>query len=576
MISLRSVFLVASLFLLHAASRVFGSLIEPGAELELISSDFELADGPSWNGSRLVFPDVKGEKIYQFDPKTGTLSVLLENAGRISATYYNNGKLHLSENAKSRISWLNDGMGIEVIAGQDPDAKIPARPNDLVVDDQGGIYYTLTRQGQVVYIGTDGSQVVAASDIASPNGLILSPDQKTLYVSSTSTKKIWSFELTGPGQTAPGIHFASMDSGPDKGPDGMSIDRAGNVYCAGPKHIWIWSPDGELLEKIETPERPINCTFGDNDLRTLYITGFSGLHRIRMSTYGVTQNPPFQKAFIKGGANRPTTVIPDSIDASLNIVYAQDGDRKLLCDLFRPKGNAESLPAILIVHGGGWLNGSKNKFRALAIELAKRGYATVAIEYRLGHEAKFPTAIQDCNAATAFLKANASRFGIDDKRIGAIGGSAGGHLVGLMATGWENPALHRGVGLNPESSRLDVAIVMGGGMQTTTGSIAERSRDPKSGSNANVWLGASVDENPNLYALADAHLQIDAKDPPVFFLEGEFDRPEKNEPSREALRKLGISTGLKVYKDGKHGCWNLHPWFDPMIDDMVAIFEEHL
>jgi len=564
------------LFLFWSGSPLLAALTEPGAKLELVSADFQLADGPAWNGSTLVFPDVKGEKVYQFNPKTGKVSVLIEDAGRISATYYNNGKLHLSENGKSRISWLNSKGKIEPIAGQDSEANNAARPNDLVVDDQGGIYYTLTRQGQVVYINPDGSQIVAASDISSPNGLILSPDQKTLYVSSTSTKKIWSFELTEPGRTAPGIHFASMDSGPDKGPDGMCVDRAGNVYCAGPKHVWIWNPNGKLIEKIETPERPINCTFGDNDLRTLYITGFSGLHRIRMSAYGVAQNPPFEDAFFKGRANRPSTVIPDSVDASLNIVYGKDRSRELLCDLFRPKESATPVPAILVVHGGGWLNGSKNKFRALAIELAERGYATVAIEYRLGHESKFPAGIHDCNAATAFIKANAGRFGIDASRIGAVGGSAGGHLVGLMATGWENPALHRGVGLDPKSSRLDVAIVMGGSMQTTSGSIAERSRDPESGSNANVWLGTNIDQNPSLYALADAHLQIDAQDPPTYFLEGEFDRPEKNQLSRESLQNLGIATGLNVYEGGKHGCWNLHPWFDPMIDDMVAIFETHL
>lgn len=571
MILVRPVIL-AAFSLLTSCPSTWGSLIEPGAKLELISNDFELADGPCWNGSRLIFPDVKGEKIYQFDPKTGKLDALLEDAGRISASFFNNGRLYLSENGKSRISWLNDKNQIDAIAGQGPEAK----PNDLVADDQGGIYYTLTRQGQVIYISPDGSQNVAASDISSPNGLILSPDQKTLYVSSTGTKRIWSFELTGPGQTGPGIHFASMDSGPDKGPDGMCIDRAGNVYCAGPKHVWIWSPTGELLEKIETPERPINCTFGDSDMRSLYITGFSGLHRIRMNAYGVPQNPPVQKAYLKNTPNRPSTVIPKSIDSSLNIVYGRDGDRELLCDIFRPVEAKAPLPAILIVHGGGWRNGSKNKFRALAIELAKKGFVTVAIEYRLAHEAKFPAGAQDCNAATSFIKANARRFGIDPTRIGAVGGSAGGHLVGLMATGWENPNLHRGVGLDPKSSRLDVAIVMGGSMQTTTGSIAVRSRDPNSGSNSNLWLNATIDENPDLYRLADAHLQIDANDPPVFFLEGEFDKPERNEASRQSFRSLGIATGLEVYKDGKHGCWNLHPWFAPMVDDMAKIFAQHL
>ena len=83
-----------------------------------------------------------------------------------------------------------------------------------------------------------------------------------------------------------------MDDGDAKGADGMCIDRAGNVYCAGATAIWIWNPKGELLDKIETPERPINCCFGDQDMRSLYITGFGGLYKQRMHAYGLPPVPP--------------------------------------------------------------------------------------------------------------------------------------------------------------------------------------------------------------------------------------------------------------------------------------------
>ena len=119
----------------------------------------------------------------------------------------------------------------------------------------------------------------------------------------------------------PGRLFAAMDSRAGKGADGMCVDRAGNVYCAGPKHIWIWSPSGELLEKTENPERPINCTLGDSDLRSLYITGFGGLYRIRMNAYGVASNPPFEAGLVQGTDKRPTTELPPSAALHLNIVY---------------------------------------------------------------------------------------------------------------------------------------------------------------------------------------------------------------------------------------------------------------
>ena len=111
----------------------------------------------------------------------------------------------------------------------------------------------------------------------------------------------------------------------------------------------------------------------------------------------------------------------------------------------------------VVVHGGGWLKGDKTKFRALAQTLAARGYVTAAIEYRLGHEAAFPAGIHDCNAAVRFLRANAQRYHLDPDRIGAVGGSAGGHLVGLMASGWEVPELQGGGGQSDQSSRLQAA-----------------------------------------------------------------------------------------------------------------------
>ena len=91
-------------------------------------------------------------------------------------------------------------------------------------------------------------------------------------------------------------------------------------------------------------------------------------------------------------------------ESHLDLVYAERGERKMHLDLFVPVGKAEPRPAILVVHGGGWLKGDKEKFRPLAQALAQRGYVTAAVEYRLGGEAKFPAAIHDCNTATRWLR----------------------------------------------------------------------------------------------------------------------------------------------------------------------------
>jgi len=117
---------------------------------------------------------------------------------------------------------------------------------------------------------------------------------------------------------------------------------------------------------------------------------------------------------------------------------------------------------------------------------------------------------------------------------------------------------------------------MAGPMQMLTGSVADRSRKVPEQSNANRWLGKTVDEAPETYRLADAFEQIDGSSAPILFMCGELDSPERNQPSREKLAEAGVWTGLKVYSNGKHGCWNQLPWFNDMVDDMDKFFTVHL
>lgn len=559
---------------------VAGSPVDQSSPLETVATEFGLADGPAWDGSwALYFPDVKGEKLYRYVPKEKKVQVVMKDAGRISASFFSHGTLYLSDNAAGRIARLSNGKK-EYLTEAEGSGKKLARPNDLVVDSSGGIYFTLTGQGRVMYRRPDGELIVAVPTVESPNGITMSPDGSILYVAEYRPKKIQAYNIQADGTAINAREFAAMDDGEALGADGMTIDRAGNVYCAGATDVWIWNPSGKLLAKIACPTRPINCAFGDADSRSLYITGFGGLYRQRMNAYGVQPALPEKSARRSIGSarsKRPTTDVPSSVSLKTNVVYGKAGDRKLLMDVAMPQGKVEEpRPCVVVVHGGGWLNGDKAKFRALTLALAERGYVSAAVGYRLGYEAKFPAGIQDCNAAVRFLRANAARFGIDSDRIGAVGGSAGGHLVGLMASGWKNRKIQGDSGNPDQSSRLQAAIVMAGPLQMLTGSVAERSRKPDSGSNSNVWLDATVDENPELYGLADAHAQIDAGTPPMLFMCGEHDNPSRNELSRKKLEAAGVWTGLKVYKDGKHGCWNQHPWFSEMVADMDSFFKQHL
>lgn len=551
-------------------------LVDESSPLETISTEFMMCDGPAWDGNgSLYVPDVKGGKLYRYRPGTKKLEVVLADAGRISASSFNHGRLFLSDNGESRIAWLKGGDKLG-IAGHDKNAKPPVRPNDLVVDNAGGIYYTLTGQNRVMYITPQGRQHVAVEAIDTPNGLTLSPDEQTLYVASYAPKKIWAYDVPSPGSTADGRLLATMDDGPDKGADGMTIDRAGNIYCAGFQHVWVWSPGGKLLAKIETPTRPINCTFGDNDLHALYITGLGGLYRQRMHVTGRPPQPPMRSEDQPPGAERLSTVLPPGVTPHLDVVYAQYGDRKLLADVFVPAERPGPLPAVVIVHGGGWMNGDKTKFRALAVTLAARGYVTAAIEYRLGGEAKFPAAIHDCNAATRFLRAEAAKYKIDPGRIGAIGGSAGAHLVGLMAAAPHVSSLQGAGGNADQSSRLQAAVCMAGPMDLAHGPVAERSRSAPGKSFSNSFLGKSIDEDQALYELASPMTHFNEKTPPILFQTGELDNPGRDVPAIERLKSLGVFAEQKVYARGKHGCWNQPGWFPQMVDDLDAFFRQRL
>jgi gluconolactonase len=320
------------------------SIVDRSSPLELVSTNFVLADGPAWDGGSLYFPDVKGGKLFRYQPKQKKMQVVLPAAGRISAAFFNHGKLYLSDNGNSQISWLN-GKNLARIAGQDPKAKPPASPNDLVVDKHGGIYYTLTRQNQVIYIAPNGDQRVAVEGITTANGITLSPDGSTLYVAAHKLKEIWAYDVGKAGATSNGRKFAFIDDGAERGADGMCIDRAGNVYCAGSTAIWIWSPDGEVLDRIEISAKPINCAFGDSDLRTLYITGLGGLYRQRMNAYGVSAHPQAEGKLPAYRADFPSTITPENVSAQLDVVYAQDGTRKLLADLFLPDSPRKNRPA---------------------------------------------------------------------------------------------------------------------------------------------------------------------------------------------------------------------------------------
>ena len=566
--------ILSSFFLFHGLSG--NSPVDRTFSLKAISSDFGLADGPSWQGWHLTVPDPKAASVKRFIPKQDKWNVIATDK-RFSASFHNHGITYFADHGEGAIRSLDQNNKWSLIYQEDLKKDKRRRPNDLVVDRTGGVFYTLTGPGEVVYISPDGKATTVAKEVVTPNGIILSPDEKTLYVSEYVPKNIVSYTVGEGGSLSEKSLFANMDDGlPElKGADGMCVDRAGNVYCAGPKDIWIWNAEGNLLDKIACPERAVNCAFGGPNLQELYLAGFGGVHMQKMKIAGVPSQPPTE--WPSSITNKPSLEIPRGVTQLLDLTYAKYGPRKMLADVFLPKGKGPH-PGVLIIHGGGWAKGDKMKFRPIGLEMAKRGYVSMAIEYRLSGEVYFPANIHDCHAAVRYLRANAKEYKLDPDRIGVVGGSAGGHLAGLLATTSKVKSLHGNGGNENFSSKVQAAVVMSGPMRISTGRVAEKSMQINNAQSFAVKLfGGTIQQLPQQYQAADAHLHIDKDTPPILFQYGGAEDPSEIEPTVEKLEKLEIPVEvLTHYKDGKHGCWNNHPWFMPMMEDIDAWFQEHL
>jgi len=132
-----------------------------------------------------------------------------------------------------------------------------------------------------------GSVRLLTKDLSQPNGLAFSPDGKHFYVDDSEQRNIRMYDVAPDGSLSNGRIFGEEPGGPNDGvPDGIKVDRDGNLFVTGPKGIWVWDAQGHHLGTIEMPEQPANLTWGDSDYKTLYITATTSVYRLRSRTRG--------------------------------------------------------------------------------------------------------------------------------------------------------------------------------------------------------------------------------------------------------------------------------------------------
>ncbi len=213
-------------------------------------------------------------------------------------------------------------------------------------------------------------------------------------------------------------------------------------------------------------------------------------------------------------------MIPDDVVIESDIEYGNAGSRPLLLDLYSPKSTDGAAPGLIFIHGGSWKGGKKEDYRIYALHFASRGYVVASIQYRLSGEAPFPAAVHDVKAAVRYMRAEADSINVDPKRIGVVGGSAGGHLSMMIGYSSDVAELEGDSGHPGVSSRVQCLVNLYGPTDMTTPYVQAVSRSNRAVSD---FFEGTYEEQPQNYADGSPLKYVTQDDPPTLILHGTVD-----------------------------------------------------
>lgn len=281
-------------------------------KFELVAGPFAFTEGPAWDGESLLFSDIPTSRIMRFYPMSWKCEVFRTGTNEGNGLMFDkDGRLYACEGGGRRMARYDPDGSTSVLADHFEGKRLNS-PNDLAVDTLGRIWFTDPRYGEKrddmeldnesVYrldARADGSWSLRRMtfDTTRPNGLLVTPDRKTLYVAQSDYGEDRKRELRAYPILPDDLLGASEvlhNFYPHRGIDGMCLDAEGNIVAtagwekSGPgPMIYVFNPKGRVLETHPMPISPTNCTWGDEDLRTLYVTTFGGyLFRARTDRQG--------------------------------------------------------------------------------------------------------------------------------------------------------------------------------------------------------------------------------------------------------------------------------------------------
>jgi acetyl esterase/lipase len=249
-------------------------------------------------------------------------------------------------------------------------------------------------------------------------------------------------------------------------------------------------------------------------------------------------------------SSRAVDAAAPGIRVSKDLPYVEGAHERQRLDLYLPETARGLLPVVVWVHGGAWRGGSKD--RCPAQRLVARGYAVASINYRLSQHAAFPAQIEDCKAAVRWLRAHSQQYGLDPRRLGVWGASAGGHLVALLGTAGDVKELEGALGNAKQSSRVQCVVDWFG--PTNFLKMGGSHNDPTSPESRLV--GGPIQQNAEKVARANPIRYVTPDDPPFLIVHGDADPTVpigQSELLEAALKAAGVEVTFLRLAGAGHG-----------------------